>query len=207
MFRIEGAFAEFLIASTMTPMFKDLARLFSSPSRIKVLKFFILQPDVRVPASAVSGTLGIPKALVEHELQALTRFGVLIRRKQKKATLFMLVSPPSLVDPLRAFFEETTTPSDEKIADSFRPIRGLTLLVATGVLAHEPRGGTDLLIVTKKPNDARIARAVKRLEAVIALPLRYAVLESSDYEGRLESYDRLLRDVFEFEHRIIIGKR
>ncbi|OGG43944.1 hypothetical protein A2841_03600 [Candidatus Kaiserbacteria bacterium RIFCSPHIGHO2_01_FULL_48_10] len=188
-------------------MFKDLAHLFASSARIKVLKFFILQPDVRVTAPTVSATLGAPKALVEQELRALTRFGLLECRKQKKVNFFMLESDHPVVEPLQAFFTAISMPSNDDIMGAFRKVRGVTLLIATGVLAQESRGAIDLLIVTRKPKDAQIARAVKRLEAAVALPLRYAVLESGDYESRLESYDRLLRDVFEFSHRIIVGRR
>ncbi len=188
-------------------MFKDLVRLFASSARIKVLKFFVLQPETRAVSSAVADIIGVPKKTVENEMRALVHVGILIRRAQTKATVFTLNNAHSLAAPLRVFFDMTTVPSNTKILEVFRDVRGVTLLVATGILAHEPRGSVDLLIVTKKPRDSRLKRAVKRLEVLLALPLRYAVLEFGDYTGRLESYDRLLRDIFEFEHRIIIGKR
>jgi uncharacterized protein (DUF2236 family) len=188
-------------------MFKDLSRLFATPSRAKVLKFFVLQSELRTTPAVVSGVIGVSKTLVEKELQALARLGVITSRKQKKITQFMLDDSYPLAEQLRTFFQTTMVPSDSAIANAFRPIRGLTLLVTTGVLTQESRSSIDLLVVTKKPRDIKIGKAVKRIEAAMALPVRYAVIESEDYAGRMESYDRLLRDVFEFEHRVVLGRK
>ena len=188
-------------------MFQELARLFVTPTRIKLLKFFVLQPDNRVTGKSAATTVGVSARAVESELRALVRADIVSVRKQGKASVYALNTAHQLVQPLREFLDTTTLPPDQVLVETLRGIRGLTLIVATGVLADEPRGSVDLLIVTKKPNDARIAKAIKRLESIMALPLRFAVLELEDYRGRLESYDRLLRDVYEFNHRVIFGRR
>ena len=188
-------------------MFRDLARLFANPARIKILKYFVLQPDAKASAKPLATTIGVSIHSTEEELRALQRAGILGSRKQGKTTYYTLSRINGLNDSLRTFLDETTLPSDSRMIEILRSIRGLTLVVATGMLAKEPRSSVDLLIVTKRPKDERIAKAVRKLEGLIALPVRYAVLESDDYGGRLESYDRLLRDVFEFEHRVIFGRK
>ncbi|MEK9177267.1 MAG: hypothetical protein AAB923_03140, partial [Patescibacteria group bacterium] len=69
------------------------------------------------------------------------------------------------------------------------------------------RGALDLLIVTSRPRDPSIVRAMKRAERLMAMPLRYSILEPKNYDERLEARDRLLRDVFEFNHRVLIGRK
>jgi hypothetical protein len=191
----------------MAGMFKELSRLFATPARIKILKYFILQPDLRATGVTVASTVGISKRIAEDELKGMVRAGILSSRKQGKTIVYALTRSNGFEDALRRFLDETTLPEDFRIIEMLRGVRGLTLVVATGTLASEPRGSVDLLIVTRKPKDSRIAKSVRRLESLVALPIRYAVLETKDYEDRLESYDRLLRDVFEFNHRIIFGKK
>lgn len=188
-------------------MFRDLARLFATPARIKLLKFFLLQPETRVSAKSVSVSIGISKRTAEEEMRALARADILSTRGQGKTLTYNLNDLAGFEDPLKTFLEQTTLPEDSQIVSAFRGVRGLTLLVTTGLLTNESRGTVDLLVVTRKPKDAKIAKAVKKIEGMIALPLRYAVLETGDYEDRLESYDRLLRDVFEFSHRVIFGRK
>ncbi len=188
-------------------MFQELARLFSSPARVKLLKYFVTQPDARVEGASVASTVGISRAAADSELRALTRLGVLSGRRQGKTTFYSFDKTFPLEDAVRTFLEETTLPDDAQIVQTFRGVRGLTLMVATGFLAHEPRGSVDLLIITRRPHDSSIEKAVRKLEALAALPVRYAVLEADDYKSRLESYDRLLRDVFEYNHRVIYGRK
>lgn len=188
-------------------MFKDIVQFCSSIPRLKVLKFLLLQPEVRALATTISATTGLNKSVVMRELHALKRQGILVSRKQGKNIFWSVNVGHPLASTLRAFLEHATVPEDAVIAKEFRGIPGLILVVAAGTLAQEERGELDLLIVARKPNDARIGKSVRKIESLTALPLRYAVLEGKAYLERLEARDRLLRDVLEFSHRIIIGRR
>lgn len=188
-------------------MFKDIIQLCSSIPRLKLLKFFLFQPDVRITTLIASNTTGVPKAVVVRELRALKNYGILTSRTQGKNILWSLNVAHPFTAPFRAFLESATLPDDSSIASAFKGVSGITLLVVAGILAGEERGLIDILIVTKKPSDPRIATSVRAVERMSALPLRYAVLERGEYAERLEARDRMLRDVLEFKHRTIIGRR
>lgn len=188
-------------------MFKDVVQLCSSMPRLKLLKFFLFQPESRATAVAAANTLGIAKAVVGRELRSLGKYGILVSRKQGKNIFWSANMAHPYALPLSAFLEATTVPEDSLIASSFRGVNGITFLVAAGLLAGEERGLLDLLIVTRKPNDPKIAASVRAIERAAALPLRYAVLERGEYAERLEARDRMLRDVLEFKHRVIINRR
>lgn len=190
-------------------MFKNVAKLFGSPARIKIVKFFVLQPDVKAKAPAVAAIVGISKQDVEKELRALTRVGLLSSRKQGIGATFSLNRSHALTPHLVPFLEKTTRPHERAITDVFRSVKGIVGVVATGALTGEARSPVDLLIVTRRKHayDQGIAQAVKRVERLISLPLTYAVLERREYAERLEARDRLLRNVFDFEHLILFGKR
>jgi DNA-binding transcriptional ArsR family regulator len=188
-------------------MFKDVVQLCSSIPRLKILKFVLLDPQMRATAGTISATIGIQKNAVMQELQMLKRQGIVISRRQGKNIFWSGNVGHPLAPALRTFLEEVTIPDDTVIAKAFRGIPGIILVIAAGLLAREERGEIDILIVTRKPKDIRIAQAVRKIESLAALPLRYAVLEGKEYVERLEARDRLLRDVLEFSHRIILGRR
>ena len=189
------------------PMFKDIVRLCSSVPRLKVLKFFLLQPGFRATGDTVAMTTGLQKDEVSRQLRALTAEKILVSRKQGKKISWGVNGQHSFVPALRAFLEDATVLEDSVIAKAFRGIPGIVLVVAAGLLSKEERGSVDLLIVMKNPDDAKVRKAVRYVESLAAVPLRYAVLKASEYLERLEARDRLLRDVFEFSHRVIIGRK
>ncbi|MBI3573729.1 hypothetical protein HY090_01630 [Candidatus Kaiserbacteria bacterium] len=199
-------------------MFQDLARIFENGKRAKLLKFFMFQSDVRATAASAGAAIGIPKKAAEREARALLRADLLISRKQPRRKVgvpteasgknILYSANPSHPwrEAVHAFLDATTLPDDRAILSAFRGVSGLTLIVATGVLARDERSSLDLLIVAKKKKNPKIARGVFKAESLTGLPLRFAVLEPLKYKERLEANDRLLRDVFEFNHRLILGR-
>lgn len=186
-------------------MFKELSRLFQNPLRIKVLKYFTLQPSVKVPAKEVATILGGGVTKVETEIRALQRAGVLVMKKNGKKMYSLSPTFPH-ADAVRVFLDEITQPNDKSLSDAFRGVPGITLLVASGALVREHRAAIDLLVVTRRPKDARIERAVRQVETKASLPIRYAVFDTREYEERRVARDRLLRDIFEFTHVVVLGR-
>lgn len=187
-------------------MFKEVAFFCASPLRLKTLTFFMRRNGVWGSVLEVASVLGVPREQVQRELGTLARAGILKTKKVKRHTLFSVNDRHPFVAPLRAFVASTCVPDDGIIARIFRPFRGVVLVVASGLLANEPKSPVDLLIVSKKPDVRALEKAVKKVEHAAALPLRYAVLEALEYQERRQSYDRLLRDVFDYGHRIVLEK-
>jgi hypothetical protein len=187
-------------------MFKEISRLFQNPTRIKVLKFFTLQPNIKTFAKDVAQTIGGSAVRTEAEIRALARAGVLVGKRMGNKTTYSLSPTFEYADAIRSFLDEITQPNGKSLSDAFRGVPGITLLVASGALVREHRGAIDLLVVTRRPKDARIERAVRQVETKVSLPIRYAVFDTREYEERRVARDRLLRDIFEFEHAVILGR-
>lgn len=187
-------------------MFRDMSHAMGSASRLKVLTFFVRRPGEWGNAESVASTLGVTRTQAHKELTALVRLGVLKTRTVKRAVTYSADERDPFFAPLKWFAAQTLTPDDKDIADAFRGIRGVTLVVTSGLLTNEPKSTLDLLIVSKKPNAKRTEKAVRKVEALSALPLRYALLDATEYKGRREAYDRMLRDVFEYTHRIVLER-
>jgi hypothetical protein len=188
----------------MCVMFTDLPRLFANPLRVKVIKFFALQPDERFSAAQLVQGLSIKGAKIQPELAALVRTGVVTVRGVNTARTYGWNRQYRGASALQAFIFETTTPDDKTIADAFKKI-GVHAIVAAGILAEETRGAVDLLVITRRPKDPRIAGAVKKLESASASPLRYAVMDVGEFQSRLTAFDRMLRDIMDFRHRVVLG--
>jgi hypothetical protein len=188
-------------------MFKDIARLLANPLRVKLLKFFLLQNESYLSPKASALGVGCSMPNAERELRALLSLGILlVRGKGARATYVVNPAHP-LAAPLRVFLEESTLSQDRDLIAAFRTGRGISLVVVAGVLARESRGSVDFLIVTSRPKDPSVLRAVKRAERLMAIPLRYFIIEPKEYDERLEARDRILRDIFEFKHRVLIGRK
>ncbi len=64
----------------------------------------------------------------------------------------------------------------------------------------------DLLVVGDTIDERVLKTSVHSLEAELGREIRYAAFATTDFRYRLEVYDRLLRDVFDYPHRVLIDK-
>ena len=62
----------------------------------------------------------------------------------------------------------------------------------------------DLLIVGDKLKRGKIEEGIKKIEAEIGIELVYAVFETKEFIYRLNMYDKLVRDVLDYPHQVIL---
>lgn len=186
-------------------MFQELSKLFATPLRIKLIKFFALQPEAHFISHKVASAIGVTRSSVQQELRALVRLRIIKTTKVAGSTQYLWNPEYEGALGIQNFIIDATTPSDTVVLKAFKPLSPYLVVVA-GALADETRGVIDLLVVTKRVQDPRIAKVVKKLEVITAVPIRYAVLEVGEYLARREGFDRMLRDIFDFRHKVIVGQ-
>lgn len=186
-------------------MFQEITKLFASTLRIKLIKFFALQTEDWFTVAKITPAIVGTKAAVLSELRALERIGIVESRREKGTRAYRWNARYAGGLFVQDFVISATTPDDKTLQGFFKPL-STYLVVAAGALANESRGSVDILIVTKRVHDQRIAKVIKKVESVSAVPVRYLVLEVGEYLARREGFDRVLRDIFDFRHRVIIGR-
>lgn len=187
-------------------MFRDLSTLMNSPMRIKALAYILKRPNEEGTAKEFAAAAGTTRETALRELNALVRLGMIRSRGTVRDRRFVPEDTDMLYEPIRELLVKATTPDNKDIIEAFRGVRGVRLLVAAGALMDDQRSNVDLLVVSRSPNDQKVAKAVKKLEALAAIPVRYAVLSVDEYEGRRQAYDRMLRDIFEYAHEVVLEK-
>ena len=82
----------------------------------------------------------------------------------------------------------------------------IKLVILAGIFTGEFENRLDLLVVGDRINERRLRTAIKLLEADTGAEIHYASLATPDFQYRLTVSDRLLRDVFDYPHRIVFDK-
>ena len=80
------------------------------------------------------------------------------------------------------------------------------MVVISGVFIQNPETRVDLLIVGDEMKDRVVKKVLQNMEADIGKELRYTVLRSDDYKYRYNVCDRLIRDIFDYPHEVILDK-
>ena len=199
---------------------EHLSKLLGSPARVKLLRFFLFNPETPVDRDTVVTSARVTPDTASKELAALSRAGVITRRtfyrevtrpgsrtpKKRKTLGYVLdVKYPYLVQ-LTAFMRNTLAVSEAEIRNRLRGVGTVKLIVLAGFLINQERGALDLLIVGDRINETELRNVIRGLEAECGKEIRYAILPTEDYQYRKRVRDRLVREVMDFEHKEILNR-
>jgi len=82
----------------------------------------------------------------------------------------------------------------------------LTFVVISGVFTHNPDSRVDMLVVGNNLNKTSLIRTVGAIEAELGKELVYAYFETPDFQYRLGMYDKLIRDIMDYPHQVLLDK-
>ena len=82
----------------------------------------------------------------------------------------------------------------------------LKLVVLSGIFVGEWDLQLDLFIVGDRMQERKLRDRIKQLEAEIGKELRFALLSSEDFYYRHNMNDKLVRDVLDYPHKIVVDK-
>lgn len=199
----------------MTSGMTILSKLFGTRTKVKVLRLFLFHPDSTLAVSEVARKTKAKRSSVQSALGLLEKVGFLTQTKKKKKTkkgkrgrevkAWSLNKDFFYLSPLRDLL--MAVPVDHKrIVKDLKKIGDIHLIVISGVFIGKRDARVDLLVVGNKIKTDKLTEEVKTLESEVGTEITYASLTPSEYEYRKSVNDRLVRDIFDYEHQILFSK-
>jgi hypothetical protein len=197
-----------------------LSKLFGSPARIKLLRYFLFNPETPVDRDTIVSVARVTPDTASKELGFLSRAGVITRRtyyrdvvrpgsqtpKKRKTLGYILNTKYPFLKELTVFMRDTLVVSEAEIRKRLRGIGTVKMIVLSGFLINEAHSELDLMVVGERINDSALKSAIRALEAECGKEIRYTVLSTEEYKYRRRVRDKLVRDILDFEHREILNK-
>lgn len=188
-----------------------LKRLFGSDAKVKLMKLFVFNEDGVFHLAHIVKKLKISLKEVKREIQNLEKMKLIKSREIKneqgrKVRGFGLRSEFVHLVALRDFFMNISPLSDEEITERFAKALRVKLIVVSGVFINEPESRTDIVVVGDRIKKQEFAKSLARIEGEFGRELRYALFDMDDFAYRMNVGDKLVRDIFEYPHRIVYNK-
>ena len=182
-----------------------LSKLFDSPARVKLLRLFLFNPRLlfNIPEAARRARVSVQNA--RKEIALFLRAGLLRRSKRSRARRFVLRDDFKYLTALQSLLLNAPA-RGEDIVRRLRPAGGIKFVALAGIFVGDWDGQVDLLVVGDSVSEPKLKGRIRRLEAELGKELQYALLSSSDFNYRLNMNDKLLRDVLDYTHRIVLDR-
>lgn len=202
-------------------MTTSLEKLFGSHYRVKLIRFFLLNPTAVFPQKIVGERLKIPAPILHRELNALQQAGFIRHgsvmfpnspaggraagEKRRRVRGSALQTSFPLLQELKHLVLSSSPISLRQLAETIKRTGRIKLITVSGVfLKADTR--LDLLVVGEHIKKGAFAKALRNIEAEIGKELAYAQLSTDEFKYRLGMYDRFIREVLEHPHEHIVNK-
>lgn len=200
-----------------------LSKIFGSPTRVKLMRFFLFNPDKIFSNKEAANRAHAAFQETEKELRIFEKAGFVKRRQIIETEIINRRNKKPLVRrrklngwtldrlfpyllPLKNLIINTTLINHREMIRRLARAGSLKLVIAAGVFIQEEDSRLDLLIVGDHLKKAAIGRAVKMMEAEIGKELRYVILETLEFKYRASICDKLIRDVMDYPHQKLLDK-
>lgn len=185
---------------------EPLAKLFGSQARLKILRLFMFNQGSNFTLSEVATRTRLGTEVAREELSGLVSATVLIRKGARATAQYQVNQRFEHLIALGTFIRETTNVQPQNIIATLRRAGILRFVALSGLFTNTSEPQVDLLVVGDNLEDRALTQAVHLLEVELGREIRYASFTTPDFRYRLGFHDRLLRDVFDYPHKILINK-
>lgn len=196
-----------------------LANLFSSDPLVKIMRLFLMNQEELFSIDEIADRTLSKESSVRRELDILDQIGFTRQKmvtreipakdgaqaKKQKVKVWEVDKGFHYLEPLYSLLIEYDTLRQNDVVSKFRPAGKIKLLVVSGVFIKDPESRADLLIVGDNLNRKKIDNAVKFFESQLGKELSYAMFDTEEFIYRRDMYDKLLCDIFDGEHEVLIS--
>jgi hypothetical protein len=198
-----------------------LAKLFGSPSRVKLMRLFLMNPEDVFDVGEMGKRSKVSGATLRKEAALLFSIGLIKQRvmvkmrpkpsgkddelQKRKVNGYGLNTRFPYLAALRSLVTEIAL-GKEDVAARFRNCGQLKLIIVAGIFLDETNSRVDVLLVGDKLKKPIIEGVLRRLEAELGKELTYGVMETPDFEYRFGIYDKFIRDILDYPHLVVLNK-
>jgi len=199
-----------------------LAILFGSGIRVKLIRLFLFNTETAFSVAEIAKRSRCSSKEVRKELSHLISIGLIKKRsvvreihskRGKKAVIkkvhdlgYSLDQKFPYLGALKNLLITVSLHADDTLVKKLASIGKVKLLVASGVFIQEWDTRIDLLIVGEDINMTKLDVVMKSIESEIGKEISYSAFETEDFEYRLGIHDRLIRDILDAPHSVLVDR-
>ncbi|MDO8517779.1 MAG: hypothetical protein Q7S26_00600 [bacterium] len=185
-------------------MTDELQKLFGPPARVKLLRLFLFNPRSAYTLPDAAKRARVPDEEAHREIALFARIG-LVERTKRAPVRWGLNTHFEYVAALQNLLLNAPARSRDIVA-RIRAAGAFKLVILSGIFVGEWEGRLDLFLVGDRIKERKLRECIRALEAEIGKEVRYALLLSEDFLYRLNMNDKLVRDVLDYSHRIVLDR-
>lgn len=177
-----------------------LEKILGSAARVKIMRLFLLNRSKAFSSKDVANRSRVSSTIVRKEIKLLHTVGFLKKRPND-----WIFNPAfKYGEEFNDLLVRSDSLKNETIMENFKKIGKMKLVITSGIFIKRDDSRVDLLIVGDKIKRGKLEEGIHKLEAELGTELSYAVFDTKEFIYRLNMYDKLVRDVLDYPHEVLM---
>jgi hypothetical protein len=201
-------------------MIETLEKIFGSTAKVKIMRLFLFNPDASFDLEQIAERTKVTPFDARQEINALEKIGMLkkksffkdvaVGRKKEierhRVYGWILDETFEYLVPLRNLLAHISEDRNKELLRKLGRVGKLKLVIISGFFIQNWDSRVDLLVVGDNLKKGTLDNVVKTIESEVGREIRYTAFETGDFNYRLGVYDKLIRDILDFDHEAILDK-
>lgn len=197
-------------------MTEQLGKIFGSVARVKIMRLFMLNPELSFSVNQIAERSKVGKSATRHELVILKNAGMISAKKaveekqmvrsisRKTVPGYILNTKYMHLEPLKNLLLEADFVNKRDLAKRFRPAGKIKLFLISGIFIKDSESRIDFMLVGDNLRKNYIESTIRKIESEVGKELSYTVFETKDFIYRISMYDKLVRDILDAPYECVI---
>ena len=187
-----------------------LEKLFDSPSKLRLLKLFLRNPNEKFSLSEIRRRTMLSTLAIKRELVKLEDIKMVKNSKKKGSSDrgYYLNHDFSFLKELQNLILKSSPADEKKMLSKIKGLGRVKIAILSGIFMKPDRENsrTDILLVCNDVNEKKLGNFMQNLEAEAGIELQYTVLTTDEFSYRYSMFDRFLLDILEKPHKKLLNK-
>ncbi|MCK4636165.1 MAG: hypothetical protein KAT32_04870 [Candidatus Moranbacteria bacterium] len=183
-----------------------LENIFGSRSQLRLMRFFVLNPNKKLSISELRDRLHIDGRTILSDIRMFSKIGFVkqISRKKQKQYAFN-ENFPYYTEFRNLFIKSNTYPQCKELS-TLKKIGRVKLIIVGGIFVNYAKARLDVLIVVDDMSRSKLKNSISMIEAEIGKEVRYMAINSEEFNYRLDMMDRFIIELLSSPHDILLNK-
>lgn len=183
-----------------------LGKILGNGARVKIMRLFLLNRNKGFKKKDIVKRSRVSPDIVGRELKLLSSINF-IKKRSRTFPDWFFNSAFKYAREIEDLLVRSDSLNKETILGNFKNVGRVKLFVVSGLFIKNDNSRADLLIVGDRLKKSKIEKGIRKLEAEIGAELVYAIFDTKEFIYRLNMYDKLVRDVLDYPHEVLLQAR
>ncbi len=179
-----------------------IPRILESNQQSGVLAFFVISPPRSFSTRELTRRLHTTERRLVPILRIFERLNLISSFKKERHTFYIINDKHKLLPVIRQSLLKNQASFEDELFSTIKKLGEIKGAFLSGVFSAQPQLPVDILLVGKV-NLKRLSEFLDLCQKTVGVEINYSIMPVEEFLVRRDTFDRFIRDIFDYRHVVV----